>query len=304
MPRLAVVIVSWNVRGLLAACLRALLTDLAQAGTEAEVWVVDNDSSDGTPEMVAEAFPSVHLVASEENLGFVRGNNLALREIAKREPEAADYVWLLNPDTEVQPGATLALLTAMEAYPKASIAGPKLLYPDGSLQRAAFHFPGLIQLAFDLFPAPARLYDSRLNGRYPRRLYQKEAPFFIDHPLGASMLVRAQAVAQVGLMDENFFMYCEEIDWCWRMQKMGWRVLCVPAAHVIHHAGQSSSQVRTASLINLWKSRALLYTRHHSAPKQRLASYMVRIGMRLRARGASSEIAAACQEIIQAWEGI
>ena len=170
MPDLAVVIVSWNVRGLLAACLRSLFSDIERSNLQAQVWVVDNASADGTPEMVAEAFPAVRLIASRENLGFVRGNNLALREIQNQSP-ASKYIWLLNPDTEVQPGATAALLSTLKADPQAGMAGPKLLYPDGSLQHSAFRFPGLVQLVFDLFSLPARLYDTRFNGRYPRRLY-------------------------------------------------------------------------------------------------------------------------------------
>jgi len=302
MPRLAVVIVSWNVRGLLTACLRSLLADLASTDLATEVWVVDNASSDGTPQMVEEAFPDVHLIASRENLGFVRGNNRALNEILDREAPPVDYFWLLNPDTEVQPGATAALVAALEANPKAGIVGPKLLYPDGSLQHSAFRFPGLIQLLFEFLPLPARLYDTPLNGRYPRRRYEGSQPFAVDHPLGASMLVRAEAIADVGLMDEDFFMYCEEIDWCWRMRETGWRALCAPAAHVIHHAGQSSGQIRTASFINLWKSRARLYTRHYTPLKRHLAGLLVRIGMKRRMRKASAETAGACQQVIEAWE--
>jgi N-acetylglucosaminyl-diphospho-decaprenol L-rhamnosyltransferase len=301
-PNLAVVIVSWNVRGLLTACLRSLLADLASTELETEVWVVDNASSDGTPQMVAEAFPAVHLMASPENLGFVRGNNRALNEISSLQ--SPDYLWLLNPDTEVQPGATAALVAALEAHPRTGVVGPKLLYPDGSLQHSAFRFPGLVQLVFELFPLPARLYDTPLNGRYPRRLYEKAKPFAVDHPLGASMLVRGQAIAEVGLMDEDFFMYCEEIDWCWRMREAGWQALCAAAAHVIHHAGQSSGQVQAASFANLWKSRAILYARHHGLLKRRLAQLLVRLGMRRRLRKVSPDMAESCRQILQAWEDI
>jgi len=193
---LAVIIVSWNVRDLLAACLRSLFADLNRSGLKAEVWVVDNASTDGTPEMVAEAFPTVHLIASRENLGFAGGNNLALREIGEsanrrigksanqrigesanqrigesanqRISESANgripkYVWLLNPDTEVQPGATAALLDFMERTPQAAVAGAKLLYADGSLQQSAFHFPGLVQLLFEFLPLPPRLYEWSLS---------------------------------------------------------------------------------------------------------------------------------------------
>jgi GT2 family glycosyltransferase len=305
MPDLTVVIVSWNVRGLLVACLRSLFADLDRAGLEARVWVVDNGSSDGTPEIVAETFPAVHLIASQENLGFAAGNNLALRKILGNTQHATrdtQYVWLLNPDTEVLPGATSALLSALKAYPRAGVVGAKLLYPDGSLQQSVFRFPGLAQLLFELLSLPARLYETSLNGRYPRRLYARERPFAVDHPLGAAMMVRAEAVAQVGLMDEEYHMYCEEIDWCWRMREAGWRALCVPAAQVIHHAGQSTAQVPVSSFANLWVSRARLYARHHGPLAYRLARVLVRAGMRQRMRGALPEMAAACQDVLRAWE--
>jgi len=118
------------------------------------------------------------------------------------------------------------------------------------------------------------------------------------------MMVRAEAVAQVGLMDEEYRMYCEEIDWCWRMRKAGWRALCVPAARVIHHAGQSTAQVPVLSFVNLWVSRARLYARHHGSLTRRLVKVLVRAGMRRRCRGASPEMAAACREVVQAWQAV
>ena len=285
MAHLAVVIVSWNVRDLLRAGLRSLFADLDRSSLEAQVWVVDNGSTDGSPKMVAQTFPAVHLVASRENLGFAAGNNLALRAILQSTQHATrntKYVWLLNPDTEVQPGATAALLAALEAHPQAGVAGAKLLYADGSLQHSAFRFPDLMQLVFDLFPLPPRFYDTSLNGRYPRRLYEGKEPFPVGHPLGAAMMVRAEAVVQVGPMDEGFWMYCEEIDWCWRMHKAGWAVLCVPTAQVIHYAGKSTGQVRVASFVALWRSRLRLYDKHYPPSKRRLARQLVRLGMRWR----------------------
>jgi N-acetylglucosaminyl-diphospho-decaprenol L-rhamnosyltransferase len=305
MADLAVVIVSWNVRDLLAACLRSLSRDLSRSGLSAEIWVVDNASTDGSPQMVREAFPDVHLLESPENLGFAAGNNLALHDILDpRGPNAGRpaYLWLLNPDTEVESGATAALLAALEANPRAAVAGAKLLYPDGGLQQSAFRFPGLGQLAFELFPLPARLYDTPLNGRYPRRLYDGRHPFPIDHPLGAAMMVRGEAIAHVGLLDEGYRVYCEEIDWCWRMRRAGWQALCVPAARVIHHAGQSTAQVRISSFVNLWTSRARLYGRHHGPHTRHLARALVRVGMRRRMRGAPPEMTTACSQVLRAWE--
>jgi GT2 family glycosyltransferase len=210
-------------------------------------------------------------------------------------------VWLLNPDTEVLPGATAALLSALTADPQVGMVGPKLVYADGSLQHSAFRFPGLIQLLFDLFPLPARLYDTPLNGRYPRHLYEGNQPFRIDFPLGASMMVKSAAITDVGMMDEGFFMYCEEIDWCWRMRKASWNIYCAPAARVIHHAGQSSGQVRVSSFVNLWTSRAHLYARHHRPLTRRLASILVHAGMKRRKRTAPPEMVDACQRVIEVW---
>lgn len=280
MPHLAVVIVSWNVRDLLVACLRSLFEDLDRSDLEAQVWVVDNGSTDGSPKMVAETFPAVHLVNCEENVGFAAGNNIALREISNLKAQIPRYVWLLNPDTQVQAGATAALISALEANSRAGVAGAKLLYADGSFQHSAFRFPGLIQLVFDLFPLPARLYETSLNGRYPRRLYEAGVPFPVDHPLGAAMMVRAEAVVEVGLMDEGFWMYCEEIDWCWRMRKAGWPALCVPTARVVHHAGRSTGQVGVTSFVALWRSRLRLYDKHYPPSKRRLARQLVQLGTR------------------------
>lgn len=300
---LAVIIVTWNVRDLLGACLRSLRADLERAGLEGTVWVVDNGSSDGTAEAVQREFPDVRLIALEENVGFAAGNNRALRAaLDARAAGRPRYLWLLNPDTEVLPGATAALVEALERHPRAGVVGPKLLYPDGTLQHSAFRFPGLAQLVFDLFPLPARLYETPLNGRYPRHLYDGGEPFPVDHPLGAAMMVRTEAVDRVGLMDEGYRLYCEEVDWCWRMRRAGWGALCVPRAEVIHHAGRSTGQVPIPSFVNLWTSRARLYARHHPRPVFSLARLLVRAGMGRRMRSAPPEWRAAIRQVLRAWE--
>ncbi|NLE44062.1 MAG: glycosyltransferase family 2 protein [Chloroflexi bacterium] len=301
MEQLAIVIVSWNVCALLRACLASLYADLEGSTTEAEVWVVDNASDDGTPEIVAREFPRCRLIASTDNLGFVAGNNLALSRIQQGQ-DRVDAVWFLNPDTRVLPGATSALLHSLTLNEDVGVVGARLLNPDGSLQHGAFRFPGLFQLAFELYPLPARLYDTPLNGRYSSKLYANDAAFAVDHPLGASMMVRGAAIEDVGPWDERFHMYCEEIDWCWRMRKAGWRALCVPTARVIHYGGQSSSQVPVASFIRLWTSRALLYRRHHHSAVYALARAMVVRTMSHRARRATPEMAEACRQVISAWD--
>jgi N-acetylglucosaminyl-diphospho-decaprenol L-rhamnosyltransferase len=287
-PDLAVIIVSWNTRALTLDALRTLYQDLDANGPDAAVWVVDNASSDGTPDAIRQQFPQVTLIASDTNLGFAGGNNLALRRIGfsgqPGQPQDTENlpkaVYLLNPDTLTQPGATRTLYEALFSLPRAGIVGAQLAYADGSFQHGAFHFPGLRQLLVELFPLPGRFYESEFNGRYPRAAYQHNTPFPVDHTLGATMMIRREAVLQTGLFDEQYFMYCEEIDWSFRIRRAGWEIYTVPAAHVTHLVGQSTSQNRPQSVINLWRSRFRLYQKHYSPLKRTLARVIVRLGMR------------------------
>lgn len=159
------------------------------------------------------------------------------------------------------------------------VAGAKLLYPDGRLQHSAFAFPTLAQVFFDFFPIHHRLVESRLNGRYPHRLYEQGEPFPIDHPLGAAMMVRGETIEQVGLLDERFRIYCEEIDWCMRMKEAGWGVYCVPQAEVVHYVAQSTGQVRERMFVELWRSRYLLFEKHYSRFYQWAVRRIVRMGL-------------------------
>jgi len=314
---LAIIVVSYNVRQLLRACLAATYASLARSPElDATVWVIDNASTDGSAAMVAAEFTQVRLIASPENLGFAGGNNRALRELgfgergregdaetrgrgdAGRESKVTrntqhreaslwdatrntpDLILLLNPDAEPHDDAIGQMAGFLAAHPEVGGAGAQLQYPDGSFQHGAFAFPGLMQLWFDLFPPrPRRLLDSRLNGRYPRRLYRAGQPFPIDFALGASLMVRREAIEAAGLLDESYFMYAEEVDWCWRIQQAGWLFYCVPAARVIHHAGASTRQFRAQSFENLWRSRRRLYDRLYGPARRRLAGWIVALGM-------------------------
>ena len=301
MTDLAVIIVSWNVRNLLAACLHSLQVDLSGSKLSGEIWVVDNASSDGSVAMIRRDHPQVRLIASDKNLGFAGGNNAALRAVGFGDPEnaaskrtAANHpaaVLLLNPDTEVHPGALQTLFDFLQRTPRAGIAGAHLVYGDGSFQHSAFAMPGLWQLAIELLPLPGRLVDSRLNGRYPQSLYERSRPFQIGHPLGAAMCVRGKAIQQVGLLDESYYMYVEEIDWSKRMNAAGWRAYCVPQAKVTHFGGQSAGQIEASSFIYLWSSRYQFYRRHYARLKVWLAALIVRAGMRRKAAQAAAAAA-------------
>lgn len=279
---LAVIIVSYNVRQYLERCLESVLADFTASGVEGAIWVFDNASSDGSQSTIREKYPQVKLHAHETNVGFAAANNFVMRKLLS-SPSPPDYFFLLNPDTEVLPGTIGVLLKFMEGNPGVAIASPKLLNPDGSLQPSAFRFPGLIQTFFDFFPLHPRLYSSPLNGRYPGLLYRRGKPFPIDHPLGAAMLVRRKAVEEVGLMDESFFIYCEEIDWCLRFKKAGWLIYCVPQASVIHYIARSTSHFPQKAMIELWKSRYRFYSKHKGPWFLRAFRKLVKIGLGFKA---------------------
>lgn len=301
MPELAVVIVTWNVRELALNAVGSLLRDVEAHGPSTQVYVVDSASSDGSADAIAQAYPQVKVIASSENLGFGRANNLGLREIGFGTPGAdlPQAVYLLNPDTITQPQATRTLYDALMSNSRVGLVGAQLAYGDGSFQHGAFAFPGLRQLWVELYPTPGRLIEGSFNGRYSRALYEKGAPFAVDFVLGATMMLRREVIEQTGMFDEGFFMYCEEIDWAWRMHDAGWRTLCVPAARVTHLAGQSSAQVRPRALLDLWTSRLRLFRKHYPPWKFALARWMIRVGIarKLRASDPPAEIGDAYRQI-------
>ncbi len=316
----AIIIVNWNVREMLANCLRAAQADIAQSQLAGQIWVVDNASTDDSVAMLQRDFPQIKLIVNHENLGFAAGNNVALRAIgftsAKDSANLPETVFLLNPDTEIQPGALRILYDFLKQNVQTAIVGAQLLYGDGTFQHGAFDFPGLWQLAIDLLPLPGRLVESRLNGRYPHAAYEKGQPFQIGHPLGAAMLVKREAIEQVGLLDEHYHMYVEEVDWCKRMAMAGGRAYCVPKAKVIHFGGQSTRQVKINSLLNLWTSRYRFYRTYYSPLKVWLAAWLVQLGLRRKSladkqatqRGELTESerlarAQAYQKIINLWQG-
>jgi N-acetylglucosaminyl-diphospho-decaprenol L-rhamnosyltransferase len=282
---LVIVTVSYNTRDLLADCLESTLAGLERSGLDGEIWLVDNASSDGSAEMVRQRFPTVQLIAHDQNLGFAAGNNLALRAMGfglSREPGQEPlprYVLFLNPDTRVVGDALGASVRFMDATPQAGAAGARLVHGDGSFQHSAFAFPGLAQIFFDFFPLHQRLLESRLNGRYPRKWYQAGRPFPIDHPLGAALMVRAEVLARLSGFDEQFFMYCEEIDLCRRIKSAGWEIYCVPQAEIVHLVAQSTRQFRHRMFAALWRSRFLMFEKHETAAFRWAARRLVQSGL-------------------------
>ncbi len=284
---LSVIIVSYNTQQLLRECLASVQANLSRSDLMGQVWVVDNASLDDSAHIVAREFPQVQLIANEDNVGFAAANNQALRAMGFGKSSVSTphsplpaYVFLLNPDTLVRDNALGTLVRFMEDNLSVGAVGAGLVHPDGPFQHSAFSFPTLPQVFFDFFPINYRLIDSRLNGRYPRRLYETGKPFPIDHPLGAALMVRREAVEGVGLLDERFFIYCEEIDWCMRIKRAGWAVFCVPEARIVHYVAQSTSQFPDEMFVQLWRSRYSLFGKHYSRFFRWAARRIVRLGLR------------------------
>jgi GT2 family glycosyltransferase len=298
---LAVIVVTWNVREMAQAALDSLLADLDQSRLSSRAIVVDSASADGTADALRSRFPSIDVIASEVNLGFVRANNLALRRLGFDQKNRLDQlpraVYLLNPDTLTHPGATRKLFDVLMSDPKIGLVGARLEYGDGSFQHSAFMFPGLSQLWVEFFPTPGRWIEGRFNGRYPRRLYDGADPFEVDFVLGAAMMLKREVIEAVGLLDEGFFMYCEEIDWAWRIRRAGWSVRCVPAARVTHYGGASSGQARPQTIRYLWESRLRLLDKHHPRWKALLARRLIALGMARKMQAAAPDSAAAYAHI-------
>lgn len=296
---LSIVVVSYNTRELLRRCLLSVMEnphhlvvsdargqvpgDRCQgphhpipspqpsSPIHTQVVVVDNASGDGSAEMVAADFPTAELVKAESNLGFARATNVGLIR------SHGAWLLLLNPDTEVVGDALVQMTEFLSSHPRAAAVGPALVYPDGKPQHAAFRFPTLWMTFLDLFPLHHRLLDSALNGRY--RTPPDRRPFPVDHPLGAAIMIRREALEEVGLLDEAFFMYCEEVDWSIRARQLGWEIYQLPSARVVHHVGQSTKQFREEMMVELWRSRYLLYGKHYPKSFIRAHRVILRAGL-------------------------
>jgi len=254
---LSVVIVSWNVRDLLRACLRSVLGSLAGSDLLAEIIVVDNGSGDGTPEMIQSEYPAVTLIASPDNLGFAKANNLAIRQ------SAGQYILLLNPDAEVVGDAIPALVAFLRQHREVGVVGPMLLNGDGTVQSSRRRFPTV----------PLGFIESTILQRYVPgarmllRYYCEDRPLNevqdVDWLVGACLLVRREAIEMVGLLDEQFFMYLEEVDWCYRLRQAGWKIVFLPEAKVIHYYGQSSEKNLISRHIYFNDSKCKFYRKYH-----------------------------------------
>lgn len=246
--KLTIIIISWNTKELLAKCLDSIETHSPQQAYE--IIVVDNGSHDGSPEMLTADYAHIKLIANKENVGFARANNQAIR-MAQGE-----YVLLLNPDTEVREGALDVLIQFLDEHPRAGAAGARLFNPDGSLQHSCYPAPTLFNEWLHLF----HLDRQRRGGMAS---WNTNQPREVEALLGACLMIRHDIIDAIGFLDEGFFMYSEEIDYCYRLRQAGWLLYWVPQAQVIHYGGQSTAQIAAEMFVQLYQNKLRYFRKHY-----------------------------------------
>ncbi len=223
---ITIVIINWNTRELLRDCLRSIYETVRDVTFE--IIVVDNASGDGSVAMVREKFPAVRIIENSENRGFSAANNQAFDSMRGR------YALLLNTDTVLTAGAVRELFAFMEGNVEAAIAGGQLLNRDGSRQNSIANYPTLLSLLMNL-----PLLEVLFPGRYPSKRYEHTEPLAVESVIGACMIVRREAMDEVGVLDEGYFFFFEETDWAYRMRSAGWKIYHVPSARIYHLQGMS-----------------------------------------------------------------
>jgi GT2 family glycosyltransferase len=262
---LSIVIVSFNTRDVLRECLQSV--ERETSGFSVEVFVVDNNSSDGSPEMVEREFPHIRLFRSQVNLGFASANNVALEVAGGR------YIVLLNSDAFLEPSSLALAVQHMDRQPSVGLAGARLVGRDYSWQPSARMFPSLRTDFFVYTGLAGKFPKSRLFGSFDRTWADPLLPAEVDWVPGAFSIIRAEALSKAGPFDPEFFLYSEEVDLCRRIRNAGFEIWYWPDIVVIHIGGESSRQVKslemssTGAQLVLWRMRSTLlyYRKHHGS---------------------------------------
>ncbi len=239
---LTFILVNWNTKDLTLGALHSVVKETK--GYTYEIIVIDNGSRDGSVNAIYQAYPHVLLICNEKNEGYAQAVNQGLQK-AKGE-----YVMLLNTDARLTPGAVEALMTFMRENPDVGIAGGQLINRDGGRQNTIAPFPSL---ATELLNK--RLLRTFFRHRYPGKERNYTVPLDVDSLVGACIIVRRQAIEEVGLLDTDYFFFMEETDWCLRMKREGWRICFVPSAQILHLQGASASLAKTEAKIEYYRSR-------------------------------------------------
>jgi len=272
---LSVCILNWNTAPDLRRCLGSVFS--ARYSSIIQVIVVDNASDDGSAEIVRREFPQATLIQNSRNVGFAAGHNRGIRASSGR------YLLLLNADTIVHEGALTALVRAADAHPRAAVVGPRLLNADGSLQYSCRRFPRLAYGLFRKAPLGRLLPENRFDREYLMRDFDHTREQTVDWVSGAAFLLRREAVEQVGLLDEGYYMYCEDVDWCYRARRKDWQVLYAPRAVVTHLHGRSTDMRPFAMSYQFHRSMARFYRKHYAGKWPAVLRWAPEMGIWLRA---------------------
>ena len=300
---ISVVILSWNDKQYLEVCLRSLLD--ARPSRTMEIIVVDNASTDGSPEMVEALFPAAKIIRNAENLGFPRGNNVGV------QASRGKYVYLLNSDIKIFAGCLDALADFLDQNPRVGMVGPKILNRDLTHQSSCRRFPTLWNNFCEVAALAKVFTGSRLFSGEHMLYFKGERLMDVDVLVGCFWAVRREAVNEFGLLDEGFFMFAEDLDWCKRFWEAGWRVVFYPEAQAVHYRGGSSTKkdavwlalTQQRSVLRYWKKhqsaaacfgiRCLVFTHKASRWGAALASYLIRPSKRKESQ-TRMRVAAAC----------
>ena len=256
---LSTVIVQYRSLDALLSCV-AMLPEAAP-GLEGEVVVVDNDPREGTRAALALRFPGVRVIENTENVGYARAVNQGIAATS------GEFALVMNPDVTLRPGSVRRLTEYLRAHPLAGVAAPRIVNPDGSLEYSVRAFPDHFTFLFNRYSLLTRLFPAnRWTRRYLMSEWDHASVREVDWASGACLLARRAAIAKVGGMDEAFFMFNEDVDWCRRMHQAGWSVVYVPDAVCVHHIG--ASRRRTASRVILERHRGMIhyFHKHHPVP--------------------------------------
>jgi GT2 family glycosyltransferase len=264
-PTLSIIIVSYNTCQLLKNCLDSVFKDLknGSGGLVAEVIVIDNHSRDDSIGMIRRFFPQIRLILNKKNLGFAKANNQGIKK------SRGKFVFLLNSDTVIRSGALLKMVNFLKSRPQAGAIGPKLLNSDGSNQPSAGRFPTLLISAVMLFkehfrPSPC------VRGSFAK--IKK-----VDWVMGAAIMIKKRALKEAGLLDENIFMYMEEVEFCYRLKKAGWQVYFYPHAEITHLGRASSKTGKKEPILNIYKGLLYFYKKHLTWGELMLLQLMLKI---------------------------
>ena len=262
MTDLSVIIVSYNTKDLLLECLTSVFG--SSSGILCDVHVVDNGSMDGSADAVAQGFPNVRLIRNPDNRGFARACNQGLREAQGK------YLLLLNSDAKIKSEALRELIAFMDRTPDAGAAGGQLIREDGSLQNSFDNFPDLCTELMN-----KSLLKLLFPKRYPGKHLKFEGPVQVESLIGACMMVRREAMEAVGMLDEGYFFFLEETDWCLRMNDLGWKIYFLPHVRILHLQGMSAARDISSARIEFYRSRYRFFGLHRSF----MSRLMLRAGL-------------------------